>query len=97
MRQVLINIKKTLKKVISISICEAMEIGNVLRNRRQTLRTTQQSLADMSGVSVRMIKAIEGGYANPSIATLEKILNVLGMRLTIVDKQQNDSDKTVSI
>ena len=97
MRQVLINIKKTLKKVISISIYEAMEIGNVLRNRRQTLRTTQQSLADMSGVSVRMIKAIEGGYANPSIATLEKILNVLGMRLTIVDKQQNDSDKTVSI
>lgn len=74
-----------------------MEIGNVLRNRRQTLRTTQQSLADMSGVSVRMIKAIEGGYANPSIATLEKILNVLGMRLTIVDKQQNDSDNSASI
>jgi len=41
----------------------------------------------MSGVSVRMIKAIEGGYANPSIATLEKILNVLGLQLAIVDKQ----------
>ena len=51
-----------------------MELGNILRNRRQTLRTTQQTLAEMSGVSVRMIKAIEGGYANPSIATLEKFL-----------------------
>lgn len=63
-----------------------MELGNILRNRRQTLRTTQQTLAEMSGVSVRMIKAIEGGYANPSIATLEKILNVLGLQLVISDK-----------
>lgn len=61
-----------------------------MRNRRQTLRTTQQTLSDMSGVSVRMIKAIEGGYANPSIATLEKILNVLGLQLTIIDKQDTD-------
>ena len=64
-----------------------MELGNILRNRRQTLRTTQQTLAEMSGVSVRMIKAIEGGYANPSIATLEIILNVLGLQLVISDKQ----------
>ncbi len=41
----------------------------------------------MSGVSVRMIKAIEGGYANPSIGTLRKILNVLGLELNIVEKQ----------
>lgn len=67
-----------------------MEVGSILRNRRQTLRTTQQTLSDMSGVSVRMIKAIEGGYANPSIATLEKILNVLGLQLTIIDKQDSD-------
>lgn len=69
-----------------------MELGNILRNRRQTLRTTQQTLAEMSGVSVRMIKAIEGGYANPSIATLEKILNVLGLQLVITDKQDSDQD-----
>lgn len=65
-----------------------MDIGNIIKNRRQTIRTTQQTLSEMSGVSVRMIKAIEGGYANPSIATLEKILNVLGLQLTIVDRQE---------
>lgn len=65
-----------------------MDIGNIIRNRRQTIRTTQQTLSEMSGVSVRMIKAIEGGYANPSVATLEKILNVLGLQLAIVDKQE---------
>ncbi len=67
-----------------------MELGNILKTRRQTLRTTQQALADMSGVSVRMIKAIEGGYANPSIATLEKILNVLGLKLQITDREEAD-------
>lgn len=66
-----------------------MELGNIIRSRRQTLRTTQQTLAEMSGVSVRMIKAIEGGYANPSMGTLEKVLNVLGLQLMIVDKQDN--------
>lgn len=66
-----------------------MELGNIIRSRRQTLRTTQQTLAEMSGVSVRMIKAIEGGYANPSMGTLEKVLNVLGLQLVIVDKQDN--------
>lgn len=67
-----------------------MELGSILKTRRQTLRTTQQALADMSGVSVRMIKAIEGGYANPSIGTLEKILNVLGLKLIITDRQDPD-------
>ena len=67
-----------------------MEIANIIRSRRQTLRATQQALSEMSGVSVRMIKAIEGGYANPSVGTLEKILNVLGLQLTIIDKQEFD-------
>lgn len=64
-----------------------MDLGTIIRNRRQTLRTTQQTLSEMSGVSVRMIKSIEGGYANPSMATLDKILNVLGLQIQIVDKQ----------
>ena len=63
-----------------------MEIGSVIRSRRQSLRSTQNALAEISGVSVRMIKAIEGGYANPSIKTLSKILHALGLKLVIVDK-----------
>lgn len=75
--------------IATFYINAAMELGNIIRSRRQTLRTTQQTLAEMSGVSVRMIKAIEGGYANPSMGTLEKVLNVLGLQLMIVDKQDN--------
>lgn len=63
-----------------------MDIGQEIRIRRQELRLTQQSLADMSGVSVRMIKSIEGNYASPSLKTVEKLLASLGLQLTITER-----------
>ena len=62
-----------------------MDLGQVIKSRRQELRLTQQSLSDMSGVSVRMVKSIEGGYANPSIKTVEKLLAPLGLRIEILE------------
>lgn len=62
-----------------------MNIGHEIRKRRQELRLTQQSLADMSGVSVRMIKSIEGDYANPSMRTVDKLLKTLGLALAIAE------------
>lgn len=62
-----------------------MNIGHEIRKRRQELRLTQQSLADMSGVSVRMIKSIEGDYANPSMRTVDKLLKTLGLTLVIAE------------
>lgn len=67
---------------------ENVEIGNVIRSRRQSLRLTQMALAELSNVSVRIIKDIEGGYANPSVKTLTKILHALGMKLAILDKEE---------
>lgn len=63
-----------------------MEIGQIIRSRRQELRLTQQTLADLSGVSVRMIKSIEGNYANPSVNTIEKLLVPLGLELSITER-----------
>ena len=62
-----------------------MDIGQEIRKRRQELRLTQQALADISGVSVRMIKSIEGNYANPSIRTVEKLLKSLNLCLEIME------------
>ena len=39
-----------------------------------------------------MIKAIEGGYANPSVKTLSKILHALGLKLAIVDKDEKEQE-----
>ena len=66
-----------------------MNIGQEIRKRRQELRLTQQSLADMSGVSVRMIKSIEGNYANPSMKTVEKLLHALGLGFEITENRKN--------
>lgn len=62
-----------------------MDIGHEIRKRRQELRLTQQSLADISGVSVRMIKSIEGNYANPSLRTVDKLLKSLNLGLEIME------------
>ena len=63
-----------------------MNIGQEIRARRQELRLTQQTLADMSSVSVRMIKSIEGDYANPSLKTVEKLLTSLGLQLKVEER-----------
>ncbi|MFR9543716.1 MAG: helix-turn-helix transcriptional regulator [Rikenellaceae bacterium] len=59
-----------------------MKWGETIKDRRSILGISQQDLADISGVSLRTIKMIEGRGSNPSVATLEKIGNVLGLELT---------------
>ena len=47
------------------------------------LGITQQDLADFSGVGLRTIRQIEIGKGNPSVETLNKILDALGLELDI--------------
>ena len=48
---------------------------------------TQQDLADYTGLSLRIIKSIEAGKGNPSVATLLKIAEVLGLELQLKVKE----------
>ncbi|MCQ2203676.1 MAG: helix-turn-helix domain-containing protein [Bacteroidales bacterium] len=57
------------------------EIGEVIKNRRNELKINQQTLADLAGVSINTLVSIERGTGNPSINTLQTILNVLGLKL----------------
>jgi y4mF family transcriptional regulator len=68
-----------------------MKFGITIKERRAVLGLTQQDLAEMSGVGLRTIKNIEGGKGNPSINTLTRIAEVLGMELQIVIKKINES------
>lgn len=65
-----------------------LDLGRIIRGRRQELRLTQQALADMSGVSVRVIKQIETSGGNPSVKTLGKLLTSLGLVLRISEARQ---------
>lgn len=58
-----------------------MELSNTIRNRRTQLKISQADLAEMAGVSLATVKDIERGKGNPSIQTLEKLLEVLGLEI----------------
>ncbi len=57
-------------------------IAQTIRERRKELRMDQVSLARMAGVSVHALSDLETGKGNPTLATVLKVLEVLGMTLT---------------
>ena len=63
------------------------EIGNKVKERRKTLGINQQTLADLAGVAVNTLVAIERGEGNPQLITLLTILNTLGLQVDINIKQ----------
>lgn len=60
-----------------------MKYGNLIKQRRAVLGLTQQDLSDYTGLSLRIIKSIEADKGNPSMSTLEKIADVLGLEIVI--------------
>lgn len=58
-----------------------MILKDVIKNRRKVLGISQQDLAELSGISLPTVKDIERGIANPSLATISKLLDVLGMEI----------------
>jgi transcriptional regulator with XRE-family HTH domain len=60
-----------------------MTCGNLIKQRRAVLGLTQQDLSDYTGLSLRIIKSIEADKGNPSMSTLEKIADVLGLEIVI--------------
>ena len=60
-----------------------MDIGTVIKERRAILGISQQDLSDYSGVGISTVKDLERGVANPSLQTLRKILDVVGMEMVL--------------
>ena len=58
-----------------------MSLEEVMKERRAKLNISQLDLAEMAGVSLATVKDIERGKGNPSLATIQKIMEVLGMEM----------------
>ena len=54
-----------------------------LKDRRESLQVTQDTLADISGVSLRALKQLESGKGNPTLDTLSKLADTLGLELSL--------------
>ena len=60
-----------------------MNIGATIKERRALLGISQQDLSDYSGVGISTIKDLERGIGNPSVETLRKILDVVGLEMAL--------------
>jgi len=67
-------------------------VGKSIKERRKTLRVTQPQLAELAGVSINTLYKIERGQANPTLHTLNKIANVLGMEVSLQVKKLQKID-----
>ena len=54
-----------------------------IKERRETLKIGQETLADISGVGLRTLKQLESGKGNPTIKTLQRLADVLGLELKL--------------
>lgn len=62
-----------------------------IKERREMLQVTQEMLADLSGVGLRTLKQFERGKGNPTLQTLSKLADALGLELTFQVKSTNDN------
>ncbi len=54
-----------------------------IKRRRDMLQVTQETLAELSGVGLRTLKQFESGKGNPTLRTLKKIADVLGLQINL--------------
>jgi len=57
-----------------------------IKERRNALQVTQEMLADISGVSLRSLKQFESGKGNPTLETLTKLSEALGLEVSLQAK-----------
>lgn len=58
-----------------------------IKERREMLQVTQETLAQLSGVGLRTLKQFESGKGNPTLTTLQKLADALGMEVNLKIKE----------
>ncbi|MDA3885914.1 MAG: helix-turn-helix domain-containing protein [Candidatus Delongbacteria bacterium] len=59
------------------------EFSLIIKSRREVLKITQEHLAELSGIGLRTLKSIETGKGNPTLETIIKVIEVLGLEINI--------------
>lgn len=62
-------------------------IGDLIRKRRASLQIDQRTLSEISGIAVHTLSNIEAGAGNPTLATLNRVLDALGMEIRVEVQQ----------
>lgn len=73
------------------------EIIQTVKQRREMLQVTQEELSKLSGVGLRTLKQFESGKGNPTLLTIQKIADVLGMEIVLNVKKISNAASQNSI
>lgn len=60
----------------------------MIKARRESLQVTQETLAELSGVGLRTVKQFESGKGNPTLITLQKLGDALGLEIIMKVKNK---------
>ncbi len=60
-----------------------------IKERRESLQVTQEALSELSGVALGGLKKFESGKGNPTLSTLKKLCDALGLEITLTVKKIN--------
>lgn len=60
-----------------------------IKLRRKVLDVTQETLAEVSGVGLRTLRQFERGKGNPTLETLTKICDALGLEVQLIIKSMD--------
>ena len=63
------------------------KIGQVIQQRRKNLRISQKQLAELAEIGINTLYKIEIGKANPTLESLQKITDILGLEITLQAKK----------
>lgn len=58
-------------------------IGTIIKERRKEFGITQNKLAELAEININTLTQIERGEGNPTVRTLEKVLGIIGMELSV--------------
>jgi transcriptional regulator with XRE-family HTH domain len=75
------------------NIMHHQNIIETLKKRRISLSVNQETLALLSDVGLRTLKQIESGRGNPTLETIQKLADVLGLQLKLEIKKLESEDE----
>ena len=68
-----------------------MNLTESIKQRREELGITQKHLAEVAIVGIQTLKAIESGKGNPTLSSINKLADVLGLEIIIRIKTNEES------
>ncbi|WP_179414612.1 helix-turn-helix domain-containing protein [Mucilaginibacter sp. E4BP6] len=67
------------------------ELITLIKERRESLQVTQETLAELSGVGLRTVKQFESGKGNLTLINLQKLGDALGLEITMKVKTKSNN------